>query len=195
MDAAVIRDQSVRACAVPDLDARALRRLRQEINQARSAARHFDGQAAPEAHPTVHLERLTSVHRRKSDTRGSHPPQRLEASLDEKLYQVGVAPKFGDPTHIVEKRFFSVSAEISLRDLRFRQIRNELLQIVDAAIRNPHRTGGESRVPAPLALRRHFEHQNARTGLARRQRGTQSRVACANDHHIKRLHLAVLASC
>src|SRR5438105_9075754 len=48
VDAAVIRDQSVRACAVPDLDARALRRLRQEINQARSAARYFDGQAAPE---------------------------------------------------------------------------------------------------------------------------------------------------
>src|SRR5262249_17345344 len=133
---------------IPDLYPVFFRRIRQPCDEPRPASHSLDRQPAPELELTADIERLPSPGGGEADAFLAHPFDGRQRILDEKLGQVWIAAVFGDAPHVVEELLLGVGAEIRARDLLGREIRNRLLQIVDARVGDAKEAGGEARVAA-----------------------------------------------
>jgi len=105
--------------------------------------------------------------------------------LDQKLDEVRIATVLGDAPHVFKKLAFGVRAEISAADVVIGKIRDQDAKVLHAAVDHPHRTRGESRIPATLALRGDFQDEDPRAVFARGQRRAKPGVASADDDDVE----------
>ena len=185
LDANAVIDKAQRARLVADLDAPLGRGLGEHLDETWAAAHRLDRQPAPELELAVDLEGLASVDRDEAHALVAHPAERIEASGDQELDQIGIGAVLRHPRHVVEKLLLGVGAEIGGCDLLFGQIRHQCLDVLDAVVNDPNRAGGEPAVAAGFVLRRRFQHQHRGALFLRRQRRAEGRVAAAHNNDIR----------
>ncbi len=181
MHPAVVVDQRHGSSAVLDRDALALGCLDEGVHQARPAAGHLDGQAAPEGELVVDLERLPSVDRDEPHALLPHPEQRREALMHQDTGELRIGSIIRHPREVVEEAVCSIATEVCVGDLVVGQLRHQLTEILDTVVRNSHGAGRECGVTSPLILLSAFKHDYFGTLLPGCQRSTQSSVS--GTHH------------
>src|SRR5262249_37335822 len=70
-------------------------------------------------------------------------------------------------------------------DLLRREVGHQRLDVVDAVVDHPYRSGGEAAVAAGFLLRRRLQHQHLGALLLRRERRAERRIAAADDDDIR----------
>jgi hypothetical protein len=187
VDAPVVGAQGHRPGAVPDFDAVCKGATRQRAHQTRAAARRLDDQIPPEREAAVDLDGLSAIDGQEPHALAAHPPQRLEAPINEDLSEVGIAAMFGYAGDVIEERRGRVVPEIGSAELLIGDLVDQLDQVGGAVVRDTHGAGRERRVAARLLLWGAFEDQHRGSGVARRQRRTQAGVPAANDDDVETL--------
>ena len=118
----VVREQFHGSGAIKDLDAFALCRRVQRLDETRAAAPCLQHEAAPEFEPTVDLEGLLAVDRQELDALLAHPEHRLARAAHQRLAHVRVGPVLGDAPHVIEELIFGVGAEVGDGSLFLREV-------------------------------------------------------------------------
>ena len=129
------------------------------LDQARPAAHRLDGEAAPELELAADLERLPPPGGGEAHAALSHPLRRGQALLHQDLGEVGIAAVLGQPRHVVEELLLGVGAEVGVRDLLGREVRDQRLQVFRPGVDKAEQARGEARVAAGFLLRRSFQNQ------------------------------------
>ncbi len=160
------------------------RELVERFDEAGPAAPYFEHDAAGKCKTSIHFVGLLAVLGHVADTHRAQPHDSFVAALDEEFGQVWVGAIIGHARDVIEKLLFRIAAEFGDGFFVIGEIGHDFQDVLAAIEREPHRAFGETAVAAAFVFGSALEHHHGRAGSARRQRGAQRGIACADHQHI-----------
>ena len=179
---ALARHEPLGRGVVADLDAGARGRGHVLVDQAAAAVDRSDRQPAPEPVAPAGLVGLALVQQPEADAAAGHPAQHVARVAGEHARHRDVAAPERDPRHVGHELVGGVGREVG--DRQALVVADEVAQVVEPAVREPHRARGEGRVAARPRPRGLLQHEHPRAPLARGVGRAHAGVAGSHHDHI-----------